>query len=38
MIPVQVISANRIQSQLGMSLPQLMVFYSTEEKSEAALE
>ena len=31
-------SANRIQFQSGMSLPQLMELYGTEEKCEAALE
>ena len=31
-------SANRIQFQPGMSLPQFMELYGTEEKCEAALE
>ena len=31
-------SANRVQFQPGMSLPQFMELYGTEEKCEAALE
>ena len=37
-LPLSIVSANRIQFQPGMSLPQFMELYGTEEKCETALE